>query len=57
MPLIRTPLSLISRNRLKGQEISPYMRGQVKGQAKRGATQVAIVKDLKLTLATISYTL
>jgi hypothetical protein len=36
MPPIRTPLRSISGNRPKGSEISPYMRGQVKGQARRG---------------------
>jgi len=33
------------------------MRGQVKGQATRGANQIDIAKDLKLTLSTVSYTL
>jgi hypothetical protein len=46
---IRTPLGSISSNRLKGLEISPYIRGQVKGQAKRGITQGEIARDLKLT--------
>jgi hypothetical protein len=57
MPPICTPLSSISGNCPKGSKISPYMRGQVKGQATRGANQIDIAKDLKLTLSTILYTL
>jgi hypothetical protein len=52
MPPQRTPLGSISGNRPKGSEISPYMRRQVKGQAKRGALQQDIAKDLKLTTST-----
>jgi hypothetical protein len=57
MPPIRTPLRSISGNRPKGSEISPYMRGQVKGQARRGVLQLDIAKDLKLTPSTVQYTL
>jgi hypothetical protein len=38
MPPIRTPLGSISRNRLKGLEISPYIYRQVKGQANYSIT-------------------
>jgi hypothetical protein len=57
MPPQRTPLGSISGNRRKGQEISPYMRGQVKGQASKGAKVAEIAINLKLTRSTILYTL
>jgi hypothetical protein len=53
MPPIRTPLGSISGNHLKASEISPYMRGQIKGQVYRGTNQVDIAKDLKLTSSTM----
>jgi hypothetical protein len=53
IPPIRTPLGSISGNRLKGSKISLYIHGQVKGQATRGANQIDIAKDLKLTLSTV----
>jgi hypothetical protein len=57
MPPQRTVLSSISRNRQKGQEISPYIRGQVQGQAFKGAKPAEIVTDLNLTRNIINYTL
>jgi hypothetical protein len=57
MPPQRTPLSSISGNRPRGSEISPYIRGQIKGQANRGATQASIAKDLNLVKSTVQYTL
>jgi hypothetical protein len=53
MPPIRTPLGSISGNRLKGLEISPYIRRQVKGQANYSITQANIVRNLKLITSTI----
>jgi hypothetical protein len=50
---IRTLLGSISGHRLKGSEISPYMRSQIKGQVYRGINQVDIAKDLKLTSSTV----
>jgi hypothetical protein len=57
MPLQRTPLGSISGNRPRGLEISPYIRGQIKGQANRGATQASIAKDLNLVKSIVQYTL
>jgi len=54
---LRTPLRSISRNRPKGLEISPYIRGQVIGKALEGIDPTSITKDLKLTRSTINYTL
>jgi hypothetical protein len=57
MPPQRTVLGSISGNRQKGQEISPYMRGQVQGQAFKGAKPAEIAADLNLTRSTVNYTL
>jgi Transposase/DDE superfamily endonuclease len=57
MPPQRTPLGSISGNRPKGSEISPYMRGQIKGQADCGASHSSIAKDLKVLKSTVQYTL
>jgi len=57
MPPTRTPLGSISRNRPKGCEISPYMRGQVISQAFKGAKPTEIARDLKLDRSTVNYTL
>jgi len=57
MPPQRRPLGSISGNRPKGSNISPYMRGRVKGQADRGASQAQIAKKLKLHKSTVGYTL
>jgi len=57
MPPTCTPLGFISKNRPKGCEISPYMRGQVIGQAFKGAKPTEIARDLKLDRSTINYTL
>jgi len=57
MPPQRTVLGSISGNRRKGQEISPYMRGQVTGQAFKGAKNAQIAKDLNLSDSTVRYTL
>jgi hypothetical protein len=57
MLLIRTPLHSISKNCPKGSEITPYMRGLVVRQAFQGAKTFEIIKDLKLDIFTINYTL
>ena len=57
MPPLRTPLGSISGNRLKGCEISPYMRGQVAGKASEGRGLRGIATDLKLDYSTVRYTL
>ncbi|PMD56024.1 uncharacterized protein K444DRAFT_694496 [Hyaloscypha bicolor E] len=57
MPPLRTPLRSISGNRPKGSEISPYIRGQVIGEASEGTDPTSIAKDLKLTRSTVNYTL
>ena len=57
MPPQRTPLGSISGNRPKGSEISPYIRGQIKGQANRSASHSSIAKDLKVLKSTVQYTL
>ena len=57
MPPQRAPLGTISGNRFKGCQISPYMRGQVAGQARRGAKPTAIARDLSLDRGTVQYTL
>ena len=56
MPPQRTLLGSISGNRPKGSEISPYMRGQIKGQADCGASHSSIAKDLKVLKSTVQYT-
>jgi hypothetical protein len=48
MPPQRTLLGSISGNRQKGQEISPYMRGQVAGKSSKGRSTRGIAKDLDL---------
>ena len=57
MPPQHTVLGSISGNRRKGQEISPYIRGQVAGQAFKGAKNAQIAKDLNLSDSTVRYTL
>jgi hypothetical protein len=57
MPPLRTPLGSISGNRLKGCEISPYMRGQVAGKASECRGLRGIATDLKLDYSTVRYTL
>jgi transcriptional antiterminator len=57
MPPQRTVLGSISRNRQKGQDINPYIHGQVTGQAFKGAKNAQIAKDLNLSNNTIRYTL
>ena len=57
MPPQRTPLGSISGNRQKGQEISPYMRGQVAGKSSKGRSTRGIAKDLNLHHSTVQYTL
>ena len=57
MPPLRTPLRSISRNRPSGGYLNPYIRGQVAGQAFKGAKPAEIVRDLKLDRGTVYYTL
>ena len=57
MPPQRTPLGSISGNRQKGQEISPYIRGQVARKSSKGRSTRGIAKDLNLHYSTIQYTL
>jgi len=57
MPPSHTPLGAISRNRFKGCEISPYIRGQIAGQSIMGRSMRGIATDLKLTQSTVKYTL
>ena len=48
MPPQRTLLGSISGNRQKGQEISPYIRGQVARKSFKGRSMRGIAKDLNL---------
>jgi hypothetical protein len=57
MPPLRTPLRTISGNRPSGGHLNPYMRGQVAGQAFKGAKLAKIARDLKLDCGTVYYTL
>jgi len=57
MPPLRTPLGSISGNHRKGKELTPYMRGQIAGQAFKGAKPAAIAIDLNVPRKTVKYTL
>jgi hypothetical protein len=57
MPPLRTPLRSISGNRPSGGHLNPYIRGQVAGQAFKGAKPAEIARDLKLDRGTVYYTL
>ena len=57
MPPLHTPLRNISGNRLAHNRLTPYMRGQVVGQAFKGIKNAQIAKDLNLSDSTVRYTL
>jgi len=57
MPPLRTPLRNISGNRPSHSRLTPYMRGQVVGQAFKGAKSTEIAEDLKIAESTVRYTL
>lgn len=57
MPPQRTLLGAISGNRLPGGHLSPYLRGQVIGSQRAGATPAEIALGLNLYRQTIQYTL
>jgi hypothetical protein len=57
MPPLCTPLGSISGNRPAHSRLTPYMRGQVAGQAFKGAKPCQIAKDLNLVKSTVRYTL
>lgn len=53
----RTPLRPINSNRTKGSELSPYLRGQIYGQAQLGVSIAKIGQHFSLSKSTIQYTL
>jgi hypothetical protein len=57
MPPSRTPLGAISGNKIKGCEISPYMRSKVARKASEGRNHCQIARDLNLARETVRYTL
>lgn len=57
MPPQRTPLRSISGNRPLHARLTPYERGQVKGEAFRGAKTTKIAQHLKMNESTVRYTL
>ena len=56
MPPQRTPLGVISGNRFKGCELSPYIRGQITGARLIGRSFSTIAKALKVDRSTVRYT-
>ena len=53
----RTPLGVISRNKIDGKYLSLYQRGLVVGEARAGAKQADIARDLFLLPTTVRYTI
>ena len=55
MLLQRTPLGIISRNKIDGKYLSPYQRRLVVGEARASTKQADIARDLFLLPTTIRY--
>lgn len=53
----RTPLRPIYSNRTYGSELSPYLRGQIYGQARLGASIAKIGQHFNVSKSTIQYTI